>query len=70
MKKRCVIVQHPDFDIPGIEGIEQAKAYASMLDELRDEALKNANPNTVDQRTLDALPKFEFKVRNIPEEQL
>jgi len=41
-KKRTVIVSHPDFDKPGILGIEEAKNFAQTLIDGQEQMIKMA----------------------------
>jgi hypothetical protein len=71
--KRAVIVLHPDFNLPGADGVTQAKAFAEQLlasqSEFLSEIQKHQTPDVVRQ-IRNYQKNLRVVVRKIPAEIL
>jgi hypothetical protein len=74
-KRRCIVIMHDDFDLPGANGVKEAKEFASNLIAGKDQMIADAlaaaeqDPDKAAQIREHA-EKFKFFIRNIPEELL
>ena len=73
--RRCVVILHPDFDVPGSGGIKDAQEFAQNLlagqEQMIADAIQgqNQDPQKAGQIKAHA-EKFDFLIRNIPEDFL
>jgi hypothetical protein len=57
MKKRFVVIGHPDFDAPGVEGIEAASEWVKELTQMINQMAEKIKEEGLDKEAEEAAIK-------------